>query len=99
MSYTRGENYIGSSGDRTHLWIGDGEDNWAECGWNEGRPHPRPAGVAVPQDVMDEYVVMRFAQLLRERRVGPIVDRALARHAGNGGCHALVELADRLRVL
>ena len=98
MSYSRGANYIWSGTDgRVHLWIADGEDNWAECGWNEGNPHPRPGGVSVAQDVMDEYVVMRFAELLRARQVGPTVDRAVAKYAGNGGCGALGEVRDDLK--
>ena len=100
MSYTRGDHYIWAGTDgRVHLWVADGEDNWAECGWNEGNPHPRPGGVGVLQDVMDEYVVMRFAELVRERQVQAAVDRALARHTDNGGCVALTTLADRLKQL
>ena len=99
MSYTRGDNSLWSGGERVHLWIADGEDNWAECVWNEGNPHPRPGGVAVAQDVMDEYVVMRFAELVRDKQVGPAVERALARHTGNGGCGALATLAERLKQL
>ena len=97
MSYTRGENYIWRDGERVHLWIGDGADNWAECGWNEGRPHTDPAGVAVAQEVMDEYVIMRFAELVQTDHVAEVVDRAMARHSGNGGCVALRELAGALK--
>jgi hypothetical protein len=99
MSYTRGDTYIWPSGDRVHLWVADGDDGWAESVWNEGRPHPRASGVGVPQEVMDEFVVMRFAQLLRARQVGSAVDRALAKHAGNGGCVALEQIAETLKAI
>lgn len=99
MSYTRGDNYIWRSDDRVHLWIADGEDGWAESGWNEARSHPMPGGVAVPQAVMDEYVVMRFAELLQDQQVGQAVERALARNGGNGGCSALGKVAEQLKRL
>ena len=97
MSYTRGDNYIWPSGDRIHLWIADGGDNWAECGWNEGEPHSNPGGVAVPQDVMDEYVVMRFAELVHAGDAAAAIDRAVAKYTGNGGCVALGRLADSFK--
>ena len=98
MSYTRGDNYIWSGTDgRVHLWVADGEDGWAECGWNKGHPHPSPAGVAVGLDVLDEYVVMRFAELVRDGAAAAAIDRALAEHTGNGGCVALGALAESLK--
>jgi hypothetical protein len=99
MAYTRGDNYIWSSGERTHLWIADGEDGWAECIWNEGGRHPNPSGVGVPQGVMDEYVVMRFAELVRSGDVAATIDRAVTRHAGNFGCAALNEIAPALKAM
>jgi hypothetical protein len=55
-----------------------------------------PSGVALSQDVADVYVVMRFAELLKERRVHELVERAISAYGGNGGCLALHELAPAL---
>ena len=45
----------------------------------------------------DEYVLMRFAELLRSNLVGAVIDRALARHSGNEGCEALRQEATAIR--
>ena len=104
MAYMRGDNYIWTgTDDRVHVWIGDGDDGWRESGWAladddtllPGREHA--SGVALPVAVMDEFVVMRFAELLQAGEVDAAVDRALRNHDGNFGCAALVERATQLK--
>jgi hypothetical protein len=56
-----------------------------------------PSGVGLPQEIADEYAVMRFAQLIAEAGLRATIDRALAHGGGNGGCMALPQYADRLR--
>ena len=101
MAYIRGANYIWHDDERVHFWAADGLDNWRDSGWIEDVQAPEtarptaggPSGVALSQDVTDLYVVMRFAELIQQRRVREIVERALADYGGNGGCLALRELA------
>lgn len=85
MSYMRGDWYVWSDGDCTHLWARRPEDDvtgWASaCGF--------AAGVAVPDDVLDEFAVMRVAELEQAGRLNEVEQRAVARHSGNGGCEAL----------
>jgi len=97
--------YIWNDHQRVHFWIPDGADEWEESGWGhamresagaERATDAGPAGVGVPQDIVDAFVMMRVAELVREGLVDTAIDRALA-HAGNGGSLALVESADALR--
>lgn len=106
MSYMRGDNYIWRDDQQVHLWIRDGYDFWDEAVWtgdntesDSNSAERRPSGVAVHQEVMDEYVVMRFAELLEDAIAAKIIDRALAAHGGNGGCGALANRAPALRAL
>lgn len=93
----RGERYLWRDDRSMHLWAADGYDAWDQSGWAEGRvPHarspgtgPAPGGVSLPQDVADEYVAMRVAELVRDGLIAQTVERALSRHAGNFGCAAL----------
>jgi hypothetical protein len=102
--YIRGANYIWHDDDRVHVWAADGLHNWQDSGWIEDVQSQQPArpvdtgpsGVAVNQDVADLYVVMRFAELVRQRRVREIVERAVSSYGNNGGCLALRELAPAL---
>lgn len=92
MAYIRGANYIWHDDERVHVWAADGLDNWQDSGWIEDVQTPDtarpadggPSGVAVSQDVADLYVVMRFAELMQQRRVPEIVERAVADCGGNG---------------
>lgn len=104
MAYIRDENYIWDDGERVHIWVADGFDHWQDSVWfegakseaGEGEDGAGPSGVALTQDVADVYVVMRFAELVQERRVRTIVEDALRNHGGNGGCLALGGLAAAL---
>jgi hypothetical protein len=104
MAYIRGANYIWHDHDRVHVWAADGFDNWQDSGWIEElrsqapghADDTGPSGVALSQDVADLYVVMRFAELLKQRRVRELVERAVIAYGRNGGCLALQELAPAL---
>lgn len=102
MSYLRGDYYIWADGDeRVHIWARDGADGWSESTWAVDAPAERNAnrvnagGVGVPKSVMDEYVMMRLAQLIESGTVGETIDRAV-RH-GNFGGAALAARADAIR--
>jgi hypothetical protein len=91
MSYMRGKYYLWKGGDGVHLWAYDGEDHWKDSGWAEGlKPSKakrgrKPSGVCIPRDVLDEFVVMRFAELIDERKVRRTIRNALKKWRGNGG--------------
>lgn len=95
MAYLRGSTYVWSDGRRLHVWVGDGEDGWRESGWAEDHPSDA-SGVSIALDVMDEFVMMRFAELIRDRTAQDAAERAIRAHHGNGGCVALEESWDRL---
>src|SRR5262245_20656910 len=104
MACIRGATYIWNDDERVHVWAADGLDNWQDSGWIEYVQAPEtarpadgsPSGVALRQDVADLYVVMRFAELMQQRRVREIVDRAVTDYGGNGGCLALRKFAPAL---
>jgi len=99
MSYVRGRYYIWSDGTHLHLWAVDGLDHWQTSGWYEGRKETekkwKPSGVRIPDEVVDEYVVMRFAQLTCDGRLEDTLDRAMK--SGNAGGMALKMNQDKLR--
>lgn len=105
MSYTRGACYIWRDDDYLHVWAEDGDDGWSDSSWAEGRKHaPIPdsvlhagaSGVGIRQEIADGYVVMRLAELVAERRIGAVVESAIANCSGNEGCLALQKLAAAL---
>lgn len=93
MAYMRGDAYIWSDGQVVHIWLTHGKDPCLEASvWAEERTgHRKLSGVAIPQDLLDEYVVMRHAQLRRDGLEEEARRRALANHLGNAGCLALDE--------
>jgi hypothetical protein len=48
-------------------------------------------GVFIPKSVIDEFVVMRYAELEKEGKVKRIENRAMKKWQGNFGCDALLE--------
>lgn len=104
MAYLRGDHYIWADGDdRLHIWVHDGEDGWRET-WatdSDGSPIPgreNASGVSIPEAIMDEYVVMRFAELIGSRAVEATIDRALRfGKNGNFGSEALAARAGALK--
>jgi len=97
MSYMRGDMYIWADDHSVHLWSRDGYDGWDEAVWYNPSQGNRASGVALPQTVADEYVVMRMAEMLNEGGVNDAIEQALAKYHGNGGCFALAEHAAVLR--
>lgn len=101
MAYLRGNYYLWKDGDnRLHVWAFDGADAWMDSGWasdgsNRWPTHQNASGVSIPEEVMDEYVMMRFAQLLESGSVACTIDRAL-RH-GNVGGEALKQRAGSIK--
>ncbi len=94
MAYMRGRYYIFTSGgspkdSRVHLWVARSEPRLKESGWAASYGVDRVAGASLPEAVLDELVVMRYAQLQEESRVEQAAQRALRKHGGNVGCDAL----------
>ena len=78
MAYLRGENYLWSDEQYLHIWVADGQDAWEDTGWHEGVKQRRaefgfaenealPDGVQIPIEIMYQYVMMRFAQLVYDK--------------------------------
>ena len=113
MAYMRGDYYLWADEKNLHHWAYDGYDCWDEAGWHlveDGEEeivkptHLRggkntASGVSIPQDVMDEYVMMRLAQMLQEDKVNAAIDRALDPDGRgvNIGCLMLASNAGMLK--
>ena len=97
MSYMRGDIYIWADSPHVHFWSRDGYDSWDEAVWNSPHQASGASGVALPQAVVNEYVVMRMAEMLDEGCVVAALEQALRKFSGNGGCLALAERAGILR--
>ena len=97
MSYMRGDIYIWAGDTSVHFWVRDGYDGWDEAGWHDPARPTGASGVALPQRVADEYVVMRMAEMLDEGCVVAAIEQALEKYRGNGGCRALADHAEILR--
>ena len=97
------------------LWAYDGYDGWDIAGWHEidetatGEPVIRPehikdgkvtaSGVSIHQEVMDEYLMMRLAEMINEDLVDAAIDRVLDPdgRGGNFGSRLLRANADKLK--
>ncbi|MEY2427652.1 MAG: hypothetical protein QOJ40_537 [Verrucomicrobiota bacterium] len=96
MSYMRGKYYLWTGSDGVHLWAFDGEDGWKDCGWAESvkswkpKRGQKPSGVCIPEPVLDEYVAMRFAELVDGRKVTATIRRASKNWRGNAGAISLL---------
>lgn len=110
MAYMRGEYYLWDDESGLHLWAARGYDYWDESGWHrdddgqiyEGHLSNREntaSGVSIPQEVIDEYVVMRLAQLVYEGNLVQAIDRAITPRGYNGniGGMMLEKNADKLK--
>jgi hypothetical protein len=105
MAYMRGEYYLWDDESGLHIWAADGYDGWDEASWACEKTGPgeqdyarradrtHASGVSIPQRVADEYVVMRFVEMLIEGAVPDAIDRAVRKY----GRRSLVENAERLR--
>ena len=102
MSYLRGKYYFWKGSDGVHLWAFDGEDGWKDSVWAEAFKNSKrvrkqkPAGVCLPEPILDEFVVMRFAELIDERKLIATCRRALKKWRGNGGAISLSSHAKQI---
>jgi hypothetical protein len=104
----RGDIYIWHDGENVHLWSADGKDGWDQSVWytgitgqepsgeEEGDPNVKAGGVMIPESLLDEFVVMRLAEMIQERKAREVVKRAISKWSGNGGCLALDKCAGQL---
>ena len=107
MSYIRGSNYIfADNEDRLHIWVADGEDNWEISGWgknpntNEWREEfSAPSGVSIPQSIIDQYVIMRFAEILEASKLSVMIDSTLKECGDNFNCTSLIKYHEQLKKL
>ena len=105
MSYMRGDTYIWSDGGRLHLWVADGYDGWDEALWamddkdQRCEDRVKASGIGIAEAVMDEFVMMRLAQMLEEELVDGAIERAVAHSSGNFGCAALVQQREQLQAV
>lgn len=111
MSYMRGDTYIWHDGENVHLWVADGKDGWEQSVWYEGVAGKEPKderggsqdvraiGVMIPESVLDEFVVMRLAEMIQEGNAWEAVKRAISKWGGNGGCLALNRYAEQLEAI
>jgi hypothetical protein len=95
MAYMRGKYYlwVGSDEkeDRLHIWVADGGTSHHEnTGWSENMKEvDELMGCSIPMKVMDEYVMMRYAQLEKEGKVDKVAMRAIRHYGGNFGVEEL----------
>lgn len=103
MAYLRGRYYIWTSGWQenkrdpnpyiVNIWdAGNDEgDHWAE----DAEGNLIGSRVAVPESVLDDFVAMRFAELLIDGKLDETIDRAV--EIGNFGCMDLQAYADQIK--
>lgn len=109
MAYLRGDNYIWADSDsRFHIWAADGCDAWDEAIWSVDEGGNRRAGrenaggVAISERALDEFVVMRFAEIVSDGTLEQVIARVLGpdgpgRNFGGDSLRRLaVELTTRL---
>ena len=48
-------------------------------------------GIFIPKNIVDEFVVMRYAELVKEGKVKRVEKRTMRKWQGNFGCDALLE--------
>jgi hypothetical protein len=111
MAYMRGEHYIWHDGEKLHLWVADGKDGWDQSVWytsvtgkepgdeEESNLDVKASGVMISESVLDEFIVMRLAEMLQERKARKAVKRAISKWSGNGGCLALDKYAEQLEAI
>ena len=95
MAYLRGKYYVWSGGDGVHVWAAGGNDGWKDSIWAHGlkqcadqwrlEPGQKPSGVVFPEKVLDEFVVMRLAELIDEGKLEKTILRVVKPKVGNFG--------------
>ncbi len=84
MAYFRGDDYIWSDGESLHLWSRDGADGW-ETRYEDENEQRLPgwenaSGVAIREEIINQFVMMRLARLLVEetaKDIENIIDQAV----------------------
>ena len=114
MAYMRGDYYLWTDESGLHLWAADGYDAWDIAGWHliddeDDHPLVSPAhiqdgentasGVSIHQEIMDEYVMMRLAEMIDEGLVTQAIERAVDPNlrGGNLGGRMLEKNAEMLK--
>lgn len=115
MAYMRGDYYLWTDGSGLHLWAADGYDGWDNAGWHcpdvddDDNPVITPrhlqdgentaSGVSIHQKIMDEYVMMRLAEMIHEGSVPQAIERAIDSNlrGGNFGGRMLEKNAETLK--
>jgi hypothetical protein len=81
--------------------VADGKDGWDQSVWytgvtgkepndnEEGGLDVKASGVMISESVLDEFVVMRLAEMIEEQKALQAIKRAISKWSGNGGCLAL----------
>ena len=107
----RGDTYIWHDWENVHLWAADGKDGWDQSVWYTGvtgkepseeeecDPDVKASGVMISESVLDEYVMMRLAEILQEKKAREVIKRAVSKWSGNGGCLALDKYAQQLEAV
>lgn len=101
MAYMRGRNYIWRDEDGVHFWSATGNDYWFEAGWHDysdnddekiinpdhldSEGNVTASGVYIETEPIDEFVVMRIAELLEKSTLASAIDRAIARNSQGWG--------------
>lgn len=91
MAYLRGDNYIWGDEYGVHFWSAKGQDGWENTGWHgsidsvetrhlDENGNVTASGTWVPAPAVDEFVVMRFAEILEEGRFSKIAEKIVADH-------------------
>jgi hypothetical protein len=99
----RGDHYLWSDGTNLHVWVADGYDGWDQAGWavdeddKRAKDRIKASGVGIPEKIMDEFVVMRLAQMIDEGVINDAIDRAVSHNRGNAGCMTLEKNAQKLK--
>ena len=111
MSYMRGNNYIWHDGENLHFWMADGNDGWDQSVWYTGVTGKEPddeeesdldvkaSGVMISESLLDEFVVMRLAEMIEERKALEAIKHAVSKWTENGGCLALNKRVAQLEAI
>jgi len=96
MSYMRGDVFIWSTKEGHHIWVATPDPAMVQMCMDSQWAHGQRdkghwvSGVYIDNDTLDELVAMRYAeQDDKSARMSRL--RAIVRHHGNFGCHALME--------
>lgn len=97
MAYFRGDHYVFDDGDHVCWWVRGRYD--AHRHWGESLGRDGSTGVQVPCDLMDRFVLMRFAEMLVDGSAGALLDEMSIEvsKTGNSGHVQLLGNLDLIR--